>query len=536
MQSGGTFNHNSDAHYANRIEVGLQDNGGGAIPAAGSIYYDDIAITSGPTHSEIGAYPSTVDGLSLDIAGWYNTPTATPGVVIRDGTNLLLQQTKASTATGQYYWDGTKVYVVDTPAAHAMEIGQRSYGILADQKSYVTVQDITAYGGSIGGIGFTRTGATAADHLVAQRLTASNNQTGIIVKGSSYTLPGTHPVTNVTIQDLTVQGNTWDGVGVFGPFNDVTVQRVTATGNSNEAPATIAPTAGIHAFGGHDALGTTGTYIGYNWTVQDCLVTQNGMTGVATNHFNGVGIYSDTVQAATLQRNYVHDNNNSGMFLEDNTSSLVQLNVVANHTRRPDYTASIVLYRESNGNKIYNNTASNAQYGLEVGADNTHAGGVVNNDLENNAVFNHSVQALLVHDGGENDGTNGSGNIYLHNALGPEFANFIEWGANFVSTYNDWSIAYCGTGTCSHSVQTDPLFTNAAGGDFTLQATSPAINAGTNLGATYQMGLDPRSSFPWTLLPQGLNGQWDIGAFVFLKHCVACDMSWLNYTRIAAGQ
>jgi len=63
-----------------------------------------------------------------------------------------------------------------------------------------------------------------------------------------------------------------------------------------------------------------------------------------------------------------------------------------------------------------------------------------------------------------------------------------------------------------------PTFTNAGANDFTLAAGSSAINAGTNLGATYQFGIDPRTSFPWGTLNRNSQGSgWEIGAFVFVQ-------------------
>jgi hypothetical protein len=61
----------------------------------------------------------------------------------------------------------------------------------------------------------------------------------------------------------------------------------------------------------------------------------------------------------------------------------------------------------------------------------------------------------------------------------------------------------------------DPEFNNALGDDFTLATNSPAVNYGTDLGATYQNTLDPLST--WTanvlFIDQEEVGVWDAGAF-----------------------
>lgn len=47
---------------------------------------------------------------------------------------------------------------------------------------------------------------------------------------------------------------------------------------------------------------------------------------------------------------------------------------------------------------------------------------------------------------------------------------------------------------------------------------SPCINTGTNLGASYDDGLDPRDpTFPYSTLDQDLYGAWEIGAFVYVR-------------------
>ena len=64
----------------------------------------------------------------------------------------------------------------------------------------------------------------------------------------------------------------------------------------------------------------------------------------------------------------------------------------------------------------------------------------------------------------------------------------------------------------------DPGLANASAlsstGNYALLAVSPAINAGVNLGSTYQMALSPASSWPGgvSLLNQNSAGSgWEIG-------------------------
>jgi hypothetical protein len=74
----------------------------------------------------------------------------------------------------------------------------------------------------------------------------------------------------------------------------------------------------------------------------------------------------------------------------------------------------------------------------------------------------------------------------------------------------------------AHSFSTDPNLANASSlsstGNYALLAISPAINAGVNLGSTYQMAISPASSWPSgvSLLNQNTAGSgWEIGGYVY---------------------
>ena len=129
------------------------------------------------------------------------------------------------------------------------------------------------------------------------------------------------------------------------------------------------------------------------------------------------------------------------------------------------------------------NTVYNNRYGIRIaGVYPAVPNEVLNVEVKNNIVFGSTVQAFVAKLGGENDGTNGSGNVYTHNCFGPESTNFIEWGIGIhKSTYTRWETAYGGT---THSVQADPLFVSTSTPYFRLKLGSPAINTGVDVGLT----------------------------------------------------
>jgi hypothetical protein len=62
------------------------------------------------------------------------------------------------------------------------------------------------------------------------------------------------------------------------------------------------------------------------------------------------------------------------------------------------------------------------------------------------------------------------------------------------------------------------MLTNATSGNFTLLTGSAAIDAGANLGTTYEQALSPLSSWPASVVLANQNSfgsGWEIGAFVY---------------------
>ncbi len=81
----------------------------------------------------------------------------------------------------------------------------------------------------------------------------------------------------------------------------------------------------------------------------------------------------------------------------------------------------------------------------------------------------------------------------------------VIWENNLV--FGNTTLNYQGTTDqtgINGNLSADPLFVNGATGDYHLQVGSPAINAGSSVGA-------PNVDFDGTLRP--INGNWDIGAF-----------------------
>jgi hypothetical protein len=150
----------------------------------------------------------------------------------------------------------------------------------------------------------------------------------------------------------------------------------------------------------------------------------------------------------------------------------------------------------TNYNRVYNNVIyGNEIGGIDVsGSQGSEANRCIGNEVKNNIIVGNATapnpNQLVAEFGGENDGTMGSGNVYLNNALGPEQSHFIRWGnTTNKNTYAAWYAAYPAAN--GHTVKGDPLFVSTSIPDFHLQPTSPAINAGVNVGLTTDYAGNP---------------------------------------------
>ena len=93
-----------------------------------------------------------------------------------------------------------------------------------------------------------------------------------------------------------------------------------------------------------------------------------------------------------------------------------------------------------NDNTIINNGTENAS--IFVMGDYPPRPNSFNNNIfrNNKTLGNQALKAIF---GAENDGVNGSGNIYEYNCFGPETTGFIEWRAgNWINTYNEFNTLY----------------------------------------------------------------------------------------------
>lgn len=418
--------------------------------------------------------PEAVGGFTA----YYATLAADPLQVYEDGTRYTIAASKAALVAGSYWWDSAnaRVYVRtsgdDSPAGYAIEGSVRSYGILNSTKSYITSQYLNVKYARSNGIWLNAAMSNITfDHVIAECNYDGGLWGNAIHNSQDY----------VTLVDSEFRYNGRIGANHNGAGDSWWVHENSF--HHNGWNTLLVDGGGFRAIA-HDVV--PNAVRATNLLCEKNVAYSNGRTGG-----NGKGLWFDTVGAGCVMRyNKTYSNTESGLQVEISDGTVFEANVSYGNVLY-----GILCSNDCESNLIYNNTC----YGNTSAALCMQGYWPANSVLE----FNYNVvknnilvggtNCLKCTTGGNNDGVNGTGNVYEYNCLGAEAASFVAWGASNKSTYDAWETAYGGT---THSVEADPLFTNAAGGDFTLQAGSPCVDAGANLGATHQMALRPGSTWP----------------------------------------
>jgi len=426
----------------------------------------------------------TIDALSINV--FQASVAWTPYVIEEDGVKLTnVASLAAITATGEWYCNGTTCYVRATnnadPDTHTMQVGAREFSVDINNKDYVTVDGLTLSGA---------------------------NENGISLRGGSdYCI-----LSNNTIKNI--------GVHAWG--------------------------AGIHIYGGtYNTISTND--VSAAWT------------GITVE-----GFYSPLSNNNTIRGNTVHDTNSTGIQLNhgDLINNIIEQNIVYNSPKTEDDRSGITTYDIGAGNiirynKVYNGGGGavrgsgitidgnsgatqvyyNLVYGNTWGGINlTNAGhSVYNNILYHNnestadvgeiSIFTASSAGssmtiknnILVASASKHVIKVNSGNTTGHTIGYNDFyggsATPFNWGGTDYN-FEDWKT---NSSQDAHSLNADPLFVSTVTPDFHLQSTSPAINAGVNVGLTS----DYAGSEIWEMV--------DIGAYEY-QPLVTKTVTGYNFT------
>jgi hypothetical protein len=475
------------------------------------------------TNTEIGSvYAHGLNGTRNSATLYYASASTQPNQVFRDSVRLTQVTATSALVTGSWYWDGTNVWVYDNPTGHIIEASQRTSAIIV-QTSNITVQ----------GMHLTETNGAALP--MTENAGGLTTITGNTIDRAYY--QGIYPAAlesspytaEISYNTISLCGGS--GIEINNYDVSITVEHNTIFSNGSLYSTTdpiLEWVAGVREVG--RAL--------LNVLVQYNVIYSNGPSVTTANAGNGVWFDSTLGANVVVRYNLIYGNTANGIMFENLSGGLAYGNVVYSNGLAGVYLSnSSGASTDNKGNAIYNNTlvgnsAGNfgAYGGVSAWGYNGLAGSCTNNIIENNIVVSsgNNHLSLSAFRGCSNDGTYGSGNVYAYNDFGPAVSNFIQWGVNsgtYYSTYSAWETATgnCGTTRCSHSVQSAPTFANSSAGQFWLKSGSPGIDAGTNLGSPYNIGLLPASSWPNLVFTGDQNSYgtgWEVGAYIFTGQTV----------------
>jgi len=266
---------------------------------------------------------------------------------------------------------------------------------------------------------------------------------------------------------------------------------------------------------------------------QECItiaVTSNFWVMNNDIHDNGPGTrggegidLKDGANNGVVYKNTVHDmNNRLGIYIEawdkETYNIDVHQNLVYNVNGADGFTASSERGGNLHNVKVYNNIVYNcSNYGMSISRNTGNNSPInditfINNTIYKNGIYNGTAGqwggAIYV------EADINLSNIIIRNNLCYDNENFqvaFESGVDAAQITVDSNLIYPYNGADgevrgTNYVEADPKFTDAANQDFTLQATSPAKDAGSATGA-------PTNDYTGTVRPQGAG--IDIGAYEY---------------------
>ena len=433
----------------------------------------------------------------------YRAALGSAPVAVWENGSLMLSKSSQSAveaAAGSWWYDGTYLYLHASDGSNVATNGHTYTYVTSSSPTY-TMWDNAKSWLIIDSLDQAETYNTSTATLGGLYLTGSNS----IVRNLSAHDIYRHPLTiyigaaNNTVTNVTAYHSYGTApLAIYGSGTTGNLVQNSTFYNDTSLSSAYAATGVWSVIVAHG--GSTGN------TVDSCLIYSTAPTN------GGYGVMvGDSGTAATFSHNFIYGtyaygvNVGSGggdglgagasITLWDNLLDISAANNVG------------ILLTGSTGSVIYNNTV--------YGPSNTHAAisqaSTSTGALVKNNIFYTGAYASV-------DSTSETSTAYDYNDYYSASGSPFSWGGT-AYTFANWQTT---ASEDAHSLTSNPQLTSAAslssGGNYTLGAGSPAINAGVNLGSSYQNALSPSAAWPSgvALLNQNSAGSgWEIGAYVY---------------------
>jgi hypothetical protein len=450
----------------------------------------DNTLTQTVTYSAAANQDVVINKLEVYAQAGYiyeKTFTNEPRVVVEDGTYLTyvlwdtdVATTFADASAGSWSMNGTTAYVWCTdnadPDTHTMEVAavaidaDHGWGnnILIDGVSYITIQNIQSkYATRSGILAYAGSDQDMTD-IVIQDCTIHNcGLYGITVNNEANGVDEDHPIMNITIDSNTVSYTGSHGILFNRKIEDSTISNNTVS-YSGWYLEILTGTFGITTWSPSLAIAPSGIIMENN-TIHHTLVSATGGVGC------GIGL-DDYTQDSIVRYNVCYSNQGSGLHSNSNSANCqFYYNCVYSNNTEESASEGGANISGADGIEIYNNVFyDNSNSGIYFAISLTSAT-IKNNILMDNGDYEiHSDHATA---------PTSDYNCIYHQAGG----DFMYFNG---SAY-DWADWKTQTSGDANSINADPRMTDPASDDFTLQMTSPCINAGTDVGLTEDYAGNP---------------------------------------------
>jgi len=446
-------------------------------------YYESGADQDDTLVENIAGYsPNTVNygvdkvEIYTEIANvWQATVTTEPVQVFFDGVRGALQASAvACTSSGDWYWDSNVLYVYHTEdpdgSGVVIEASKRSYAILINDKSYITIDglEVTKSNSTLVSTVYTSTPAVG--------VTIQNcdiNYGGKCGVSFGQSAGGNHLVDSNEVSYCLEYG-------IYGWIH-------TGSGSGTE---TVISNNEVH-HNGYSGIQNRGCY----WIIEYNEAYNNGLLSQV---MSGITTYADVSDAAAvgdnniIRYNVVYNQSNSGAtadgcgFVIDQwcDNNQVYYNIAYNNDGTGfsflDCQNTTIYNNVSYGNIQESNRTIKAEYLFWGSETRTEDAYMKNNIGHATSAYTYAIYVL-------DDVVGSSGLDITNNCWYASATNWYYWdsgGGNVLATWN----ALTGVGT---DFNTDPLMTDPANGDFTLQPNSPCIDAGVDVGLTEDYAGNP---------------------------------------------
>jgi hypothetical protein len=433
----------------------------------------------------------------------YRQALGTAPVAVWENGTLLLSKNSQSAAeafAGSWFYDGTYLYLHASDGSNIAANG-KTYSYVTASSPTFTAWDNGKSWLIFDSLDQSETYNTSTATLGGLYLTGSNS----IVRNLSLHDTYRHPLTvyigaanNVVTNVIAYHAYGTSPLAIYGPGTTGNLVQNSSFYNDTSLSSAYLPAgvwAVVVAHGGSTAN-----------VVDSCLIYSTAPSP------GGYGLLiGDSGTAVTFSHNFIYgtyayavDVGNGG---GDGLGTGAMLTLWDNLIDTSQASNTGILFSGSVGSAVYNNTIFGPGNSLPAISQTSTSTGTL---VKNNIFYTGSYASV--------DASSETGTVYDYNDYFSAGGSPFSWGGTSY-TFSGWQGAAVQD---AHSLSLDPGLANASSlsstGNFSLLAVSPAINAGVNLGSTYQMGLSPAASWPGgvSLLNQNSAGSgWEIGGYVY---------------------